>query len=137
MTTRGFWGAASRPLMATLGMLCVVLGVIGIAVPGLPTTPFLLLASWLFARSSKRLRRWLAEHRHLGPYVRAVRDGDLSRRAAARTLALLWASILLSIGALAWTNRLSWWLGSLLLVCAICVSGFIARRVRSSRPREG
>ena len=40
----------------------------------LPTTPFLLLAAFLFARSSKRLHDWLLAHRHLGPYIHAFRD---------------------------------------------------------------
>ena len=133
MTTTRFRGTVSRPLMATLGLLCVVLGVIGLAVPGLPTTPFLLLASWLFARSSERLRRWLAEHRHLGPYLRAVREGGLSRRAAAATLTVLWTSVLVSVGILAWSERLSWWLGATLLGCAIAASGFVAHRL-GSRP---
>lgn len=53
-----------------LGMLCVGLGALGVAVPGLPTTPFLLLASWLLYRSSPRLQRWLLES-WLGKYIRS------------------------------------------------------------------
>lgn len=56
-------------LFVALGSLCVVLGAIGVFVPGLPTTPFLLLASWLFYRSSNRLRDKLLSSR-LGKYVR-------------------------------------------------------------------
>lgn len=52
-----------------LGCLCVVLGVIGIVVPGLPTTPLLLAASWLFYRSSPRLQQWLLNSR-LGGRIR-------------------------------------------------------------------
>lgn len=53
-----------------LGLLCVGLGALGVAVPGLPTTPFLLLASWLLYRSSPRLQRWLLES-WLGKYIRS------------------------------------------------------------------
>jgi len=53
-----------------LGLLCVGLGAMGVAVPGLPTTPFLLLASWLLYRSSPRLQRWLLES-WLGKYIRS------------------------------------------------------------------
>jgi uncharacterized protein len=52
----------------------VGLGTVGIVVPLLPTTPFLLLAAFLFARSSNRLHRWLLHHRQLGPYIHAFRN---------------------------------------------------------------
>lgn len=52
-----------------IGLMCVALGVVGIVVPGLPTTPLLLAASWLFYRSSPRLQQWLLSSR-LGVYIR-------------------------------------------------------------------
>ena len=56
-------------LFITIGVLSVILGIIGIFVPGLPTTPFILLSSWLFYKSSKRLHDRL--HRSpLGKYIR-------------------------------------------------------------------
>ena len=51
------------------GLLCVGLGGLGVVTPGLPTTPFLLLASWLFYRSSPRLQQWLLNS-WLGKYIR-------------------------------------------------------------------
>ena len=63
-----------RVVFVGSGLVCVALGVLGIVIPGLPTTPFLLAASYLFARSSPRLSAWLAGHRWLGPYLRAVRN---------------------------------------------------------------
>ncbi len=56
------------------GILMVVLGTAGIVLPLLPTTPFLLLAAYLFARSSDRMHDWLMNHRHLGPYIHAFRS---------------------------------------------------------------
>lgn len=50
------------------------LGTTGIFLPLLPTTPFLLLAAYLFARSSRRMHNWLLTHRYLGPYIHAFRN---------------------------------------------------------------
>lgn len=62
-----------KGLYATLGIIATILGIVGILLPLLPTTPFLLLASFLFARSNARLNRWLLHHRRLGPYIQAFR----------------------------------------------------------------
>lgn len=67
-----------RGFYIALGCLCVTLGAIGVVVPGLPTTPFLLAASWLFYRSSPRLQEWLLASR-LGVYIR-----DYQRRGGMR-----------------------------------------------------
>ena len=61
-----------RIVYVILGLLCVVLGALGVVVPGLPTTPFLLLASWLFYRSSPLLQEWLLRS-WLGTYIRSYR----------------------------------------------------------------
>jgi uncharacterized membrane protein YbaN (DUF454 family) len=53
-----------------LAWIALALGVIGIVVPGLPTTPFVLLAAWAAARGSTRLHRWLEAHRVFGPMIR-------------------------------------------------------------------
>lgn len=58
-----------KALFITIGIVSVVLGIIGIFVPGLPTTPFLLLSSWLFYKSSKRLHDRLHQS-FLGKYIR-------------------------------------------------------------------
>jgi hypothetical protein len=63
------------------GFVCVGLAIAGAALPLLPTTPFLLLAVFGFARSSKRMHDWLLEHRHFGPLIRNWRDhGCIDRR---------------------------------------------------------
>jgi len=58
-----------RGVLITAGMLCVALGVIGIFVPLLPTTPFMLLAAACFARSSRRFHDWLLANRTFGPLI--------------------------------------------------------------------
>ncbi len=65
---------AKRYILVALGFLMVTLGTAGIFLPLLPTTPFLLLAAYLFARSSPRWHNWLLGHRHFGPYIHAFRN---------------------------------------------------------------
>lgn len=64
----------TKRVFIILGFVNVGLGTAGIFLPLLPTTPFLLLAGYLFARSSDRWNRWLLDHRHLGPYIHAFRN---------------------------------------------------------------
>lgn len=59
----------------------VGLGTAGIFLPLLPTTPFLLLAAYLFGRSNKRFHNWLLNHRRLGPYIHAFRNKNGLTRA--------------------------------------------------------
>lgn len=56
------------------GIILVILGILGIFLPLLPTTPFLLLAAACFARSSPKLYQWLLNHRYLGNYIKNYRQ---------------------------------------------------------------
>ncbi|CAB0920335.1 hypothetical protein FRC0418_02252 [Corynebacterium diphtheriae] len=58
-----------KPLLLAIGCVSVTLGVAGVILPLVPTTPFLLLAGVCFAKSSDRFHTWLMEHRILGPYI--------------------------------------------------------------------
>lgn len=70
------------------GLLSLAAGIVGIVLPLLPTTPFLLLAAYCFARGSKRLHDWLVHHPRLGPPIHDwQRHGAISRRA--KQLAML------------------------------------------------
>ncbi len=69
---------------------CVGLGAAGVVVPGLPTTPFILVGAWAAGRGSDRLHRWLHEHRHFGPLLRDWREQRaVPPRAKAVAVALL------------------------------------------------
>ena len=57
-------------ILLSIGWICVGLGFIGIFVPGLPTTIFLIVALWAFTKSSKKLRVWLLNHKKFGPFLR-------------------------------------------------------------------
>lgn len=105
-----------------IGSLSLVLGVIGIFLPLLPTTPFLLLSAAMFFRSSPRAYRWLLGHRHLGPYIRSFREErSIPLRAKIISLSLLWLTSLhcmvLMFG--------SWWLRAAMLAVAVGVSWYI------------
>ena len=65
----------ARALWFIGGLLCVGLGLLGVALPGLPTTPFMILAAACFARSSSRLYNWILNHSTFGPLVRRFRAG--------------------------------------------------------------
>jgi uncharacterized membrane protein YbaN (DUF454 family) len=73
---------AMRWLLHAFAVLCLVLAVIGVILPGMPTTVFVLMAGWAAARSSPRLHAWLWRHRLFGPMLRNWANGGcVSRRA--------------------------------------------------------
>jgi hypothetical protein len=87
-----------RWLLAGAGVLSVALGIAGIFLPLLPTTPFLLLAATCFLHSSERLHHWLLHHKWFGPYIRNYRKHKaLPTSAKSWTLFLLWATMLYAI----------------------------------------
>ncbi len=81
-----------------LGILCVILGGIGIFLPVLPTTPFLLLAAWAFLRSSDRLYNWLMNHPVFGYYIKAyIKYKGVERKYKVFAISMLWITIGFSI----------------------------------------
>jgi hypothetical protein len=115
-----------RGVLVAAGTLCVTLGVIGVFVPVLPTTPFLLLAAACYVRSSERLSRWLFSNRLFGLYVRRYRDGEgMPLTFKISTLVLLW--ITLGSSALLVVPGHLWWVRGLLLVVGLGVTIHILR----------
>lgn len=85
-------------LFIVLGSLCVGLGILGIFLPLLPTTPFLLLAAALYVRSSSRLYHWLLYQPYLGPYIRNFRQyRAIPLRVKVISVTLVWVTILYSV----------------------------------------
>lgn len=94
LTAGGYLDRTARVMLLGAGFLCTLLGAVGIVLPGLPTTPFLLLAAFCFSRSSERFHRWLLDHRWLGPYIRNFEDGrGMTPRHKALTLATMWLTV--------------------------------------------
>lgn len=80
----------ARPLYFALGWTMVLLGLLGVVLPGLPTTPFLLLAAFAFGKSSPRLKAWLESHPTFGPPIRDWEErGAISRRAKRLALTMM------------------------------------------------
>ena len=116
----------ARSLWFAFGLIALGLGMLGIALPLLPTTPFVLLAAFAFARSSPRLHRWLLEHRLFGPLIRDwQRDGAISREAKISALLSMLGIFALSVFLGARSDVL--WLQALVLLSA---AAFILSRPR-------
>jgi uncharacterized protein len=83
-----------RGIVFTGGAISLVLGFIGIFLPLLPTTPFLLLSALLFSKSSVRYYNWLMNHKRLGPYLRNYHEGKgIPLRAKIYSIGFLWLTI--------------------------------------------
>jgi uncharacterized membrane protein YbaN (DUF454 family) len=109
----------TRILLMVMGTLFVALGVVGMVIPVLPTTPFLLLAAVCYARSSKRFYNWLMTNRWFGEYIRNYREGrGITLRHKLLALSLLWLTIIYSAGFVVSL----WWVKLILLGIATGVT---------------
>ena len=87
-----------RYLIITAGTISLVFGIIGILLPILPTTPFLLLSAACYARSSQRFYNWLMNNKWFGNYIKNYREGKgIPLKFKIFTISLLWITILFSI----------------------------------------
>ena len=113
-----------RRLYLAGGIIALVLGALGVVIPVLPTTPFLLLAAALFMRSSQRLYLWLTGNRLLGPFIHNYRlYHAVPLRSKVSGLIFLWLMLTSS----AFFAMDSWWLRGLLFVVGVVVSRHILR----------
>jgi uncharacterized membrane protein YbaN (DUF454 family) len=87
-----------RIFFIVLGILCVILAALGVLLPGLPATPFLLLASYSFARSSKRMHDWLVNNRIFGPILSDFLDRKGIRlHIKIISIVMMWGMMLVSV----------------------------------------
>jgi uncharacterized protein len=112
-----------RLVYLTLGWLCVASGAIGVVLPGWPTTIWIILATYFFARSSPRFYNWLMNHRLFGPLVRDWRDG---KGMTARAKALAVGMIVVTIG-ISVTVIPVFWVKVLLAGIAVALCTYLLR----------
>lgn len=114
-----------KPLLITLGSISLILAVIGIFLPLLPTTPFLIVSAWCFKNGSDKLHQWLMRQPKLGP---AIREWENERVIRPRAKFLACLLITLSIGYVIAFKPLELWLKAVLGVFALSIMGFIVTR---------
>lgn len=111
------------------GWAALALGTVGIFLPLIPTTPFILVAAWCFSKGSKRMHRWLLEHRRFGPMVR-----DWERYGVIRLRAKLLATAVIVplVGYMAIFTDAPTWTVVVTILLALSGLGFVWSR--PSRP---
>lgn len=87
------WGRIKKPLFIGFGFFFIGLGVVGIVIPIVPTTPFLIIASLLFSKSSPRLKHRLHQLKFLGDYLRHYENGTgVPKSTKIQSIVLMWSS---------------------------------------------
>ena len=110
--------SAKKYFLIFLGSTSLVLGIVGILIPILPTTPFLLLSSFFYLRSSNRLYQWLIHHKIFGSYIyNYLNYKALKQSSKIGALVFLWLSLLISIFIVP-----SLYLKLFLVIVGVCVS---------------
>ena len=120
-----------RVILWTVGSIALLLGVIGIVVPGLPTTPFVLVAAACYARASRRFYSWLVHNATFGPLIREWR---LHRSIPWRIKLIAIGSMALTITASIWTLAALPWLQALLAFIGTATGIWLWRIPSRDRP---
>jgi uncharacterized membrane protein YbaN (DUF454 family) len=108
-----------KHLYNILGMVAVSVGAIGIVIPVLPTTPFILLAAGCFAKGSPRLHTWLSETKYFGSFIRNYRDKTgVPVKDKAVALMFLWTVLTISVVVMSKV----FWMDLLLVAVGIAVT---------------
>lgn len=105
-----------------LGLILTFLGIIGIFIPVLPTTPLLLLASYCYVRSSEKLYLWLINHRIFGRYIRDYNKyRAVDKKSKTIAVILIWVSMMVSMSLISKTP-----VRIVLLITGLAVTYFIS-----------
>jgi len=118
---------ARRFVLVSVGVVLVGLGAIGAIVPGLPTTIFLLGASWCFARSCPWLEQRMLNARIFRPFHPWL-TGRVTRRARVSSTIIMWIAITISAGLFLWADPPRWWGAGIVVALGFVGTWFIARQ---------
>ncbi|WP_421681546.1 YbaN family protein [Stutzerimonas urumqiensis] len=122
-----------RYAVLAIGWLAVALGVIGIFLPVVPTTPFLLLAAACFVRSSRRFYDWLVNHPWLGRWLRDYLEGNgIPLRGKIYAIVTMW----ISIGISCWLVPLFWARAGMLTSAVLVTLYLLKQKTLPMRPRQ-
>lgn len=118
-------GRIKKWVLVSVGCTALALAVLGVVLPGLPTTPFVLLAAACFAKASPQLHSWLLEHRLLGPMVRDWEmHHSLSLKVKCLSTSLMLAMVFLAV----WQLRQSLWAAGAVLTLG-CIGAWVVWRI--------
>lgn len=121
-----------RPVWLLVGVTATTCGVAGIVLPLVPTTPFLLVAVYAFARSSPRLHAWLLTHPRLGPLIQDWRDrGAIGARAKVLAVLVMLATLIGGIVA-----GIPTWILAVQAAALTAAGAFVLSRPTAPRPRR-
>ncbi len=121
-------GPIRRRVLGLIGVACVGLAWVGVVTPGVPTTIFLIIASWCFTRSCPWLEQRLLRNRVFGPYMRYVdRTEPMPPRLKARVIALMWTCVALSVVILLASASIPGWV-PMPVIAAALVGTLVIRR---------
>jgi len=123
----------ARWLLLTLAGICLMLGIVGLLVPVMPTVPFLIVSAWAASRSSPRLHRWLMNHPRFGRQLRDWNEHGIVPRRAKWITAVMMSGSAISMLVIAPGRLIPWALA--LIACMALVLAWLWKRPEQ-RPAE-
>lgn len=91
-------GSLKKAIYLTVGIISLAAGLVGVFLPVIPTTPFILLSAWCFFRSSERLFQWVVSNETLGPTIQNYHEGKgIPKNTKIRAVGMMWLTITLSV----------------------------------------
>ncbi len=115
-----------RWVLIAAGLISLALGITGVFLPGLPTTPFLILSTYCFAKASPRLHRWLLEHPTIGP---PLKDWEANRSITRQIRFIALTSMTIMVLMATWIFRGNPWLMGVILASGV-IGAWVVLRIR-------